>query len=81
MAELAFCKTAPDLIRIVESSRRAELRDGGRVPYQPWVAVAGSVRCKFRRALGVGIKGGGLSVLVDDLGRKEAKMVSELKMP
>lgn len=76
-----MCKTVPDLIRIVESSRRADVREGGSVPYQPWVGATGSVRCNFRRAWGAGIRGAVVSVSVDDRGRNEAKIVNEFNIP
>ena len=60
----------------VVSSRRAVARPSGNVPYQPTVGATGSVRCNFRNADAVGIRGAS-SALAEDRGRSEAKRVKE----
>lgn len=69
--------TAPDLMWIVASSRRADERFGGSVPYQPWVGDAGSVRCNFLKTEADGTSGGDPDESLDDLGRNEAKIARE----
>lgn len=80
-ADPPACTMTPDLIRMVESSRRAVGRVGGSVPCQPRVGATGNVRCNLRRTEAGGTKGGVSSVSFEDLGRNEARIVNEFNIP
>ena len=70
---------APDLMRMVPSSRRVDLRVAGRVPCQPGEEETGRVRNSFWRTAVEGINGD--ASFCDDLGRRDAKIDRESIIP
>ena len=71
---------APLRICMVVSSRSADDRPAGRVPYHPSVFPIGRVRCNLCNADALGVNGAA-STSVDERGRKEASTVRESYMP